>query len=125
MTYADPYIKPFGGPTNNRNVAGSYALSSLRNVAPLTRVVSARKEGSTTLFSLKTEHSKLALEALLRGNRISSLALSVFLYRDYEISESHASSEGLLDIFNHDFNIKRHEELTMFRVPFAYKGAYF
>ena len=91
-----PYLEPFSDNVTaaaraverarllgNKNVAGSYARSSLRADAPLLRVLSVQGERRETRFSLNERHHSLALEHLAYGQRISAPALGIILFRDY------------------------------------------
>lgn len=83
----------------NRNLAGSYAPSSLRNVP--VRVIETR--GSH--FSLRPEHARLALEHLLYEQSLSAIALAAYLYRNYGFSSDRMlGSDDLRDAFADDFH---------------------
>ncbi|MEA5667360.1 hypothetical protein VA603_07450 [Stenotrophomonas sp. MH1] len=120
-----PYIKPFGGPTNNKNVAGSYAPSSLRGVAPLMKVASYDNDVTPVTFSLLPKHESLALQHLLNGRPISLDALGVFLYRDYLVAPEIASYEGIKDLTQREFGLSEEEVTSNYSTPFFYKGALF
>lgn len=84
----------------NRNVAGSFAPSSLRKVPY--RVVGT--QGSH--FSLNSLHAEQAFEHLLFKEQLPSVALAAFLYRDFVFTG--ASADGaepvdLVDLFRSDF----------------------
>lgn len=120
-----PYLKPFGGPFHNRNVAGSYASSSLRQgVAPLLKVASISGIG-TTLFNLVPNHTQLAKEHLLGGKRLSLPALAVFLYRDHLFERRLARDGGVEQVFLHDFGMDAREKARLFGASFAFKGSLF
>jgi hypothetical protein len=81
-----PYLRPlWSGKRDaaqewlNRNLAGSYAASSIRAVR-VRKVISTDAEGA---FALKAKHWDLALEHLLIGKRIDVVALAAFLFRDF------------------------------------------
>lgn len=85
-----PYVVPFNETGNadanvwmNSNVAGSYAVSSLRPQAPLRRVADLFGTGKSATFSLVDEHEKACLEHLLFGQRLNAIALAGFLLRDH------------------------------------------
>lgn len=88
--YGRPYFRPcWFGQRNagqewmNKNLAGSYAPSSLRNV-PL-RVVQTNPDSS---FSLPSEHWKLAREHLLFGDRVPLRALAGFFLRNFALEST-------------------------------------
>lgn len=125
MTADVPYVKPFGGPTQNKNIAGSYARSSLRGVAPLIKVASIRESHGKSVFSLLDEHSNLALRYLLNDKPISGVALAVFLYRDYLIDGAAANSSGLSSILSVDFGFTQSDFAKLLSVDFEYAGDLF
>ncbi|MEN5266785.1 hypothetical protein [Stenotrophomonas sp. TWI587] len=120
-----PYIKPFGGPTNNKNVAGSYAPSSLRDVAPLMKVATINRSATPATFSLLPEHASLALQHLLGGRPASVLALGVFLYRDYLIDPTIASHDGMETLTKSEFGLSDEAVELAYSTPFFYKGSLF
>lgn len=88
-----PYLVPFNEAGTldasvwmNRNIAGSYAPSSIRSQAPLRRVVDVFGAGREAAYSLKDNHEELCTTHLLSGRRIDALALAGFLFRDYSFS---------------------------------------
>ena len=99
-----PYIKPFErspSPKNlwlNKNVAGTYAPSSLRPDQPFRKVVSIN-EGTYSLFE---DHALKARHHLL-SEQIQVADLAVFLYRDYGIDCPYPSIQNLIDIFAYEF----------------------
>jgi hypothetical protein len=97
---AKPFYRPFWHSTVNdpgrywlnRNLAGSFAPSSLRNVpARVIDVFDGR-------FSLKPEHGALALTHLLYGQPVSAVALASFLYRDYGFVSDDGSTPTHKDV---------------------------
>lgn len=87
-----PYVVPFsssGGLSNvffNKNVAGSYAPSSVRQGHAFTQVVSISGNKNLVRYSLIASHSTLALKHLLYGQRIPIIPLAVFIYRNYGLA---------------------------------------
>lgn len=82
-----PYLRPFKdheGPRwawLNRNLAGSWAPSSVREDQAPARVL---ERGSVRgSWSLRPNHAVLALEHLLYGAPLDGFAVAAFLYRDY------------------------------------------
>jgi hypothetical protein len=99
-----PYVKPFinQAPTRenlwlNRNVAGSYAPSSLRNT--LKKVV----EIVDGKYSLRNNHAQMAFEHLLFGDCVNPVDLAVFLYRDFPFLGSAVKIEDVVSIFATEF----------------------
>ena len=99
-----PYIKPFEkSPSKknlwlNKNVAGTYAPSSLRPDQPFRKVVDIH-EGTYSLFK---DHAEQARSRLL-SEKIHVADLAVFLYRDYGIDCPYPSIQNLIDIFAYEF----------------------
>lgn len=105
-----PYLRPFTktgsgiSAWNQPNVAGSYAGSSVRENAPFRRVVEITGAGSQTRYSLRPNHSTLALEHLALGKPIPVVPLAVYLYRDYGIEvEGEASVADVVSVFLYEF----------------------
>ncbi len=105
-TEQKPYFVPFSDSATsdanrwfNRNVAGSYAPSSLRPVSPFRRVV--RIEGLR--YSLADRHWESALQHLALGTRVPVLPLSTFLYRDYTFLGEEPTAADLLSVFREEF----------------------
>lgn len=101
-----PYIRPTDASDKtiwlNKNVAGSYAPSSIRSVSPLWSVVDISK-GKKPLWSLKRGHFELAREHLTSGKRIPVLPLSVFLYRDMALQSENATFRDWIQVFREEF----------------------
>lgn len=114
---AHPYLIPFsesgkGSPDFlNKNVAGSYAPSSLRDVAPIRKVISFSGKGQDTKHSLLAEHEKLALENLCYGQKVPALSLGIFLLRDHSISGNESSQPA--DIVVSEFCRTFHYDLSV------------
>jgi hypothetical protein len=116
-----PYLMPFREskgaswtPFFNRNVAGSYAPSSLREVSPFQLVVSVAGSKRQATYSLVSDHASKARQHLLFGKRLGVVSLSAFLYRDYGLELMPASggltsvfrSEGLVSVFRDEFGFR-------------------
>ncbi|MFC5949758.1 hypothetical protein ACFQH9_15900 [Pseudonocardia lutea] len=108
-----PYFRPFlerGGANRsrywmNRNLAGSYAPSSIRG--QVQQVVTT----SGQLFNLKDDHARLAREYLLYDEPLDVADLVVFLYRDFGFLSVDGSTPSILDcidIFLDDFGFLNH-----------------
>jgi predicted ATPase len=98
-----PYIKPFTDkPANvrnlwlNKNVAGSYAPSSLREDQPFRRVVQIDADGR---YSLRPNHARLARKHLLYDQAVSAVDLAIFLYRDYGLTGTEIVAASFVDVF--------------------------
>lgn len=118
-----PYYRPFwhgdldpAGYWLNRNIAGSYAPSSIRAV-PLEVVEIVDGE-----YSLRPDHARLALENLLYGERVCGAALGTFFYRNYGFSAPPREIPGPLDLLpvlrrdfrfenSGDFEVLFHDEI--------------
>ena len=99
-----PYIKPFintaPSASNlwlNRNVAGSYAPSSIRST--FKRVVDV----TDGRYSLYQNHVQMAFEHLLHGNPLNAFDLAVFLYRDFPLTVAPVTIEDIVSIFAVEF----------------------
>jgi hypothetical protein len=121
-----PYVVPFKGnstkkpPLQNKNVAGSYAPSSLRGVAPLLSLVSidSSGKGAADRYSLKNDHAVKALGLLLRNTPLPVLELAIFLYRNYGFTEDSASADGLVTTFRSDFGLGQEGPQSTFATLF-------
>lgn len=93
-----PYYRPFFDKDvrdesrywMNRNLAGSYAPSSIRKLAG--QLVS----GSGSNYSLESEHFQRAASSLIGGVPIDALAFSAFLFRDHGFITSEADGPQIL-----------------------------
>lgn len=111
-----PYYRPFasrkvqdpGRYWLNRNLAGSYALKSLRE--KMRFVVS----GDGTEFALPTNHAEQALETLLRGQRIPAWAMAAFMLRNYGFRYiEEPGFDQLLQAFRHEFLLHGTEDFNV------------
>ena len=103
----NPYIKPFikTPPTEsnlwlNKNVAGSYAPSSIRST--FKKVVGV-KNGK---YSLRKNHAQMALEHLLCGVQINAFDLAIFLYRDYPLVGDAITINDFVEVFEIEFGYR-------------------
>ena len=89
--YKYPYYLPFGPVGNpaerffNRNVAGSYAQSSIRAVNPLRRIATIETTPTGPVWDLNPEHAAVAHQ-LLEGRTLPAASLAAYLYRDFSFS---------------------------------------
>jgi hypothetical protein len=107
-----PYLMPFGDSASitnahlwfNKNIAGSYAPSSLRPGSPFLRVASSASDGRVPVYRLKPEHAEIALQYMLYGKKLSAAVLACFLYRNsgFENPMTHAL---LIDSLRIDFGM--------------------
>ena len=102
-----PYYVPFGnagdisGRFFNRNVAGSYAPSSIRPVNPLRQLATIDSSSSGVTFELLDNHASTAA-ALLHGETIPGASLAAYLYRDFAFETGTAPAE-LYEAFKSEF----------------------
>lgn len=127
-TAKKPYLLPFSDseareePTwFNSNVAGSYAPSSIRAQSPLRKVCTFSNAGRVAEFQLVPQHWEHAKAGMLFGERISAVALAVFLYRDFRFAGENATVQDLVEIFRDEFGyrIKREDEALQFNALFT------
>lgn len=122
-----PYLLPFvmgrgEAQLFNKNVAGSYAPSSVREVAPIRDVLEFEGSGSNVVHRLKGNHERLALAALVSGQRIPLDSLAVFLFRDHKIQRSHDSVlESVAAKFCRTFGYDLAEEQSRERFEILYE----
>ena len=108
-----PYVMPFAesrgadwSPFFNRNVAGSYAPSSLRPVSPLRQVVEVSGSRGEATYSLVTSYADKARSYLLFDKPIGIWSLAIFLYRDYGFHLMREGIEGLVSTFREEFGFR-------------------
>jgi hypothetical protein len=97
-----PYYRPFSDrevhdPSRywlNRNLAGSYAPSSVRGV--VLRVV----ETSNQSYTLRDGHASLALENFLYDSRIPTEHLVGYLYRNFGFESFESDLPSMADVVN-------------------------
>lgn len=101
-----PYLQPFsesgkGTPQLfNKNVAGSYAPSSLRDVAPIRAVIEFKGSRQNVTQTLKPNHEEIALKVLADSHRVPVHSLATFLFRDHKIPASGGSGvDSMLRFF--------------------------
>lgn len=103
MSESHPYLHPFARPpTQYKNVAGSYAPSSLRDVAPLREVAELSNDRT---WALRNSHAAVARKVMLHEQPLPGLAFATFLYRDYGFSKDSATPDGLEGIFRSEFGL--------------------
>lgn len=105
-----PYHVPFSDTRRstakmwfNRNVAGSYAPSSVRKDQPFDKVVSITVSQQEGRYTLRERHWELARTYLAHEQSIPVVPLAVFLYRDYAINTNAPSVADIVQIFRDEF----------------------
>jgi hypothetical protein len=107
-----PYLVPFGRVETgaallfNRNVAGSYAPSSIRDVNALHDVLEISPTGT---FTLREDHLQAVHKRILR-RPLPFCATACFLYRDYGFAPK-PSSESLLQQLDEQFGFALDHDL--------------
>jgi hypothetical protein len=92
-------VKPF-----NKNVAGSYAPSSLRPDGPFMAAVDVKGKGQGVTYSLMPDHANVASGSMLGGKRVQAVALAAYLFRDYGFEERNL--QAVLDTFRDRFALR-------------------
>jgi len=87
----------------NKNLAGSYAPSSVRDRSPFRKVVEIEGSHSDITYSLRDEHWSLARKHLAYGKQIPVVELAVVLYRDYALRSFPPSISDLIHVFQSEF----------------------
>lgn len=105
-----PYLRPFTSRGRdrdalwlNKNIAGSFAPSSLREGQPLFSVVTVARVGAGAAFNLRPSHARLAREHLLLGELLPVVPLAVFLFRDFGLHSSSNVASQYVRIFRAEF----------------------
>lgn len=126
-TAKKPYLLPFSDSETreeptwfNSNVAGSYAPSSIRAQSPLRKVCTFSNGGRVAEFQLVPQHWEHAKTGMLFGEKISAVALAVFLYRDFRFAGENATAQDLVKIFRDEFGYReqKNEEVEQFNALF-------
>jgi len=101
-----PYIIPFESSDAklwlNRNLAGSFAPSSIRPDNPVNTVITLVGTGASVRYSLKPDHAKQAQLNLFKA-KVPVLDLAIFLYRDFGFDSFEMDAEKLLTVFKLEF----------------------
>lgn len=102
-----PYIIPFEASDAklwlNRNLAGSFAPSSIQPDNPINQVLEINGKGSAVRYSLKPDHARNAYNNLLNRTKLPALDLATFLYRDFGFNTEQMDIQKLLSIFQAEF----------------------
>ena len=111
-----PYIIPFESSDAklwlNRNLAGSFAPSSIRPDNPINTVISLNGNGAGVRYTLKPNHGQKAFNNLLNGEKLPVAHLAVFLYRDFGFDLDSMNLEKLVEIFKSEFGYSEYQEDT-------------
>lgn len=92
-------VKPF-----NKNLAGSYAPSSLRPDGPFMATVEVLGKGQGVTYSLKSDHARVVSGSMLDSRRIQAIALAAYLFRDYGFERQ--SLQDVLEAFRDQFALR-------------------
>ncbi|WP_051251525.1 McrB family protein [Paenibacillus harenae] len=127
-----PYLRPFrsrgvGNPLTlyQKNVAGSYAPSSIREKGPLSKIINIEQPSGALSYKLSDEHWKVVLSEMLSGHRLPIVSTIVFLFRDYAFRMFNPNLENLVLVFRAQFSILTEDENgddiyeTIFRDDFS------
>lgn len=109
-----PYFVPFTqaeNPSkaelwNNKNVAGTYAPSSLRSTAPLMQIAEVEEGGHNSKWGIAEHHWELARHNLCDDTQVPVESLAAYLLRDYAIEVDDAdepSAYTLVETFTEEF----------------------
>lgn len=85
----------------NKNVAGSYAPSSIRD--NFRKIVTITGTGREAKFTLNSQHWMLARTHLCKEKKIPVVELSVVLYRDYSVTGDNPSLADFVEVFKEEF----------------------
>jgi hypothetical protein len=117
----DTYIRPLASgdrsekPTerwfSNKNVAGSYAPSSLRQESPFKKVVEVNGKGGDATYSLRADHSDAAFSNLFQSTPLPVTALVVFLYRDFGFELSEPQISKVIEAFRDESGLREDVEV--------------
>lgn len=110
-----PYISPFrsrgkGMRLVNRNVAGSYAPSSIRSQGKITNVIEVLGEGQNAAYVLRPNHASMALKHFLKGRKVPVASLAAFLYRDFGFELPQSDVSAVIELFRREFCLSRDNE---------------
>lgn len=108
-----PYVRPFtrghGLQQMNRNVAGSYAPSSVRENGRIGKVVAVTGSGRDAAYDLRQDHATLALEIFLGNQKAPAASLAGFLYRDYGFMLNVPTMSAVVALFRDEFGLRASE----------------
>ena len=120
-----PYLRPFksrgfGPELMNKNVAGSYAPSSIRAGGKFQEVIEVAGARKNAKYSLRPDHASKVLDRLLSGHKVPAASLMVFLLRDYGFKLSNRTVADAMLVFRTQFALRsnRSEERKMYDTLF-------
>lgn len=116
-----PFYRPFSsrqkldatGYWLNKNIAGSYAPSSLRNAS------SFMLDKSRKAFKMPNDHARQASDLLLKGTPVPAWAFAAYLMRDLEFPSHAKSSADLVSEFRKLFHFESPEFDSDFEILFT------
>ncbi|MBJ6986061.1 hypothetical protein [Devosia sp. MC521] len=120
-----PYVRPFtqghGLQQMNRNVAGSYAPSSVRANGTIGKVVAVVGSGRDATYDVRENHAAVALELFLENTKAPAASLAAFLYRDFGFVLDHPVMPRVVTLFRDEFGLRESvpEEKTIFDTLFV------
>jgi hypothetical protein len=94
----------------NKNVAGTYAPSSLRTTTPLLKIGEFEKDGRKSWWRLYDNHAELAKKHMCNGQKIPVELLAAFLFRDFGFEVDDPSADKLVEAFCEEFGYDRSSE---------------
>jgi len=121
----NPYVRPFtqghGLQQMNRNVAGSYAPSSIRGNGQIGKVVSVQGSGRGATYDLHNNHAALALKGFLQDQKAPAASMAAFLYRDYGFKLDDPKISSVVNLFRDEFGMRASEpaEKVVFETLFV------
>jgi hypothetical protein len=117
-----PYVKLFfpvaASEANfwyNKNPAGSYAPSSLRETSPIVRLATIESDGS---YTLNPDHAIVSYRECCFEAKLPALDLAAFLYRDYALVEPNASAVDFIQVYREEFGLDRGDGASTFEKLF-------
>ena len=120
LPYAFPFSESEPSESNkwfNRNVAGSYAPSSIRQGSPFRKSVDVSGTRQKAAYTLLPSHWLMAKKYLLYGSKLRAFELAAFLYRDYAVISPSPEPSDLLTIFRAMFGYR--QEVSQEQSEFA------
>lgn len=105
-----PYVRPFtqghGLQQMNRNVAGSYAPSSVRENGKIGKVMSVLGSGRDATYDVRANHATIALDIFLQNQKAPAASMAGFIYRDYGFKMDTRSMSSVVKLFRDEFGMR-------------------
>jgi len=120
-----PYVRPFtqghGLQQINRNVAGSYAPSSVRENGKIGKVISVVGSGRDATYDVRANHANLALDIFLQNQKVPAASMAGFIYRDYGFKLETCKMSSVVALFRDEFGMRASldEERAIFDTLFT------